>query len=274
MPPNRVKILHATGVTALFKYVNTADHAYTGSLKGTEYGVFRISEVGSARGTETPGTSAGFKFLRDGVAAGTMLTVHSFEGHEETFNFLRPDIDYNTHVDLPDNDCLLMTVSAKLAQVSDHIGNMSVKNLSDYDQYGNKEQNPNWPFMMRLIPNDPCGYRDEWHGAFFDTLPKCVPTGTKLFDVLALDEPKEDGGVEKQIGEIWTTSKLTKSIWGDTRLFFKHFRFEEDLAARPRWRSHVEDFERDTGLKRFHESLPLPPRSPAKCPFDFMFGLM
>ena len=107
MPPNRVKILHATGVTALFKYVNNADHPYTGSLRGTEYGVFRISEVLSARGADTPGTSAGFKFLRDGVAAGTMLTVHSFSGHEETFNFLRPDIDYNTHVDLPDDDCTL-----------------------------------------------------------------------------------------------------------------------------------------------------------------------
>lgn len=275
MPHNRVKILHATGVTALFKYVNTYDHAYTGSLKGTEYGVFRISEVGSARGTDAPATSAGFKFLRDGVAAGTMLTVHAFDGHEETFNFLRPDIDYNTHVDLPEDDCRLMTVSAKLAQASDHIGNMSVKNLSDYDQYGNREHNPNWPFKMRLIPNDVCGAPDTWSGAFFDYLPKCVKSGTKLFDVFAQAQPDgQPGGEEHQIGEIIMTSRLTKSLWGDTRLFFKHFRFEEDLAARPQWTPHVEDFERDTGLRRFHESLPLPPRSPNKCPFDWMFGLM
>ena len=58
------------------------------------------------------------------------MTLHKFEGHE-TFNFLA--VDYNTHVDLPDNECNLMTSHAKLATVSRHIGNMSVKGLSDYD---------------------------------------------------------------------------------------------------------------------------------------------
>lgn len=188
MPPNRTKILHATGITGLFKFVSTEEHPYTGSLRGTDFGVYRFSEVGSARATDAPATSAGFKFLRNGVAAGTMLTVHDFQGHEETFNFLRPDIDYNTHVDLPEDDCRLMTVSAKLAQASDHIGNMSVKNLSDYDQLGNREPYPNWPFKMRLIPNDVCGMPDHWVGPFFDHMDsKCIKEGLRLFDVLATD---------------------------------------------------------------------------------------
>ena len=115
MPPNRLKILHPTGVTGLFRFVSAGNHPYTGGLRGSEHGVFRISEVLSAKPDHTPGTSSGFKFLRDGVAAGTLLSVHAFEGHEETYNFLRPDIDYNTHVDLPKDDCTLRTVSAKLA---------------------------------------------------------------------------------------------------------------------------------------------------------------
>ena len=46
MPPNRLKILHPTGVTGLFKFVSNDNHDYTGSLRGTDCGIFRISEVG------------------------------------------------------------------------------------------------------------------------------------------------------------------------------------------------------------------------------------
>ena len=276
MPLNRLKILHPTGIVALFKFVSYKNHSFTGALKGTDYGLMRISEVGTAKATADPSTSAGFKFFRDGVASGNMFTLHAFEGHgaeggENTYNFLRRDIDYNTHVDLPTNRCSLMTSHAKLSQVSKHIGNMSVKNLSDYDQYGNRELSPKWPFMMRLLPRDPCpNTSDDFH-IYYEHLPKCIPAGTKLFDVMALDEPKELGGVEVEIGYIETTSKMVTSLYGDTRLFFRHQRFEEDLAVRPHWKEHVQEFDMPT----FHENLPLPVDAPADgCPFAYLFGLI
>ena len=114
-PPNRLKIVHPTGTCALFKFVSKNNHDYTGALKGTDYGLFRISEVLNPREGDKPGTSAGFKFFRDGVAAADMMTVHAFTGHIETYNYLRKDIDYNTHVDLTDNDCLNKTIHAKFA---------------------------------------------------------------------------------------------------------------------------------------------------------------
>ena len=131
MPPNRVKILHPTGVTGLFRFKSFDNHPFTGSLRGTDYGVFRISEVATVGPDLVPSASAGFKYLRDGVDAGNNFTLHAFEGHPDTFNFLKPI--YNTHVDLPENECNLMTSHAKLSQVSKHVGNMSVKGLSDYD---------------------------------------------------------------------------------------------------------------------------------------------
>ena len=76
MPPNRVKILHPTGVCGLFTYKNVADHPFTGSLRGTEYGVYRISEVGTVAPDIVPSTSAGFKFLRDGVDAGNLFKLN------------------------------------------------------------------------------------------------------------------------------------------------------------------------------------------------------
>ena len=47
MPPNRVKVIHPTGVTFLFEFISKGNHPFTGSLKGTKFGVGRISEVGS-----------------------------------------------------------------------------------------------------------------------------------------------------------------------------------------------------------------------------------
>lgn len=275
MPLNRVKILHPTGIVALFKFVSKQNHTFTGAFKGTDHGLMRISEVGTVKRGEDPSTSAGFKFFRDGVESGNMFTLHAFEGHgveggENTYNFLRRDIDYNTHVDLPTNRCNLMTSHAKLSQVSKHVGNMSVKGLADYDQYGNRESRPNWPFMMRLLPRDPCpATQDDFH-IYYDHLPKCVPAGTKLFDVMALADPKELGGVEQEIGYIETTSKMTTSLYGDTRLYFRHQRFEEDLAARPHWKEHIEEFDMPT----FHENLPLPLDAPEQCPFAYLFGLI
>lgn len=226
MPPNRFKILHPTGICSLFKFVSYDNHDYTGVFKGADYGLLRISEVGTVKKGADPSTSAGFKFFRDGVESANMFTLHAFEGHgveggENTYNFLRRDIDYNSHVDLPTNECNLMTSHAKLSQVSKHVGNMSVKGLSDYDQYGNREHYPNWPFKVRLLPLDPCKCPDEYHN-YMDHLPKCIPSGTTLFNVMAMDEPEELGGVEKEIGHIETTSKMTTSTYGDTTLFFKH----------------------------------------------------
>ena len=101
MPPNRVKVIHPTGTTCLFEFESFDNHPYTGSLRGTKYGILRISEVGTVSEHMVPSTSAGFKFFRDGVDAGNAFSLHDFGGHPDTFNFLKPT--YNTHVPLPDN---------------------------------------------------------------------------------------------------------------------------------------------------------------------------
>ena len=99
-----------------------------------------------------------------------------------------------------------------MATASDHIGKMSVKNLSDYDEHGNKELEPNWPFNVRLVPHDVCNNPTQWHGPFFETLTSgCIEPGILLFDVLAKDNPDELGGIEKKIGVIYTTTEMVTS---------------------------------------------------------------
>ena len=133
MPPDRSKFIHPSGTVMLFKFVSYGNHDYTGSLRGTEHGILRISEVGTVSPENVPSTSMGLKFFRDGQMSGNMVTLHAFEGHDFTWNFLKKEVNYNTHVTLPENECNLMTSHAKLATVSKHIGNMSVKALAHYD---------------------------------------------------------------------------------------------------------------------------------------------
>jgi len=148
---------------------------------------------------------------------------------------------------------------------------MSVKGLSDFDQFGNWETDPVWPFNMVLKPNDPCGFPDEWHGSYLDTLTSgCIPSGHDLFEVFAREAPEELGGELYQIGVITTASEMVTSMYGDTKLFFRHVRFEEDLEAKPEWKPFVQIFTRPT----FVNNLPLPYDPPADCPFAFLFGLM
>ena len=125
---------------------------------------------------------------------------------------------------------------------------------------------------MRLVPHDPCGFPDAWHGPYFTTMTSgCIESGTRLFDVFAHDEPEALGGREKLIGAIITTSDMVTSTYGDTRLFFRHKRFEEDLEERPEWEPHVQVWTRPT----FPDLLPLPDFAPAaECPFAYLFGLM
>lgn len=268
MPPNRLKILHPTGTVTKIKFVSRSNHNYTGVFRGADYGILRISEVADVdpeAGVSSP--SAGLKFLRDGIDSANLFTLHAFEG-QPSYNFLRNSLF--SHVDQPTNECNLMTSHAKLSQVSKHFGNMSVKSLSDFDQYGNLEEHPVWPFKVELRPWLDYDMPDYYVASYLDQLTHYVKEGTKLYKVIATDEPEALGGSEKHIGDIVTTSPTVTSLWGDTRLFFRHTRFDEDIAARPEWESHVEKFTGPT----FAENLPLPAEAPADCPFAFLFGVM
>ena len=85
-----------------------------------------------------------------------------------------------------------------------------------------------------------------------------------------MEEPEKLGGYFYHIGKIVTTSDMVTSMYGDTKLFFRHVRFEEDLDKKPEWLPHIEMFDRST----FVNNLPLPLESPAECPFDYLFGMM
>ena len=61
-----------------------------------------------------------------------------------------------------DNECARETIGKHLAEVTDFTGAMSVMELAEFDQYGNKEYEPHWPFMIEVEPYDVYGWTDKF----------------------------------------------------------------------------------------------------------------
>jgi len=62
-----------------------------------------------------------------------------------------------------------------------------------------------------------------------------IPEGTVLYTVYARDRPSTLGGVETAIGEIVSRSQLKRSMWGDTHMYFRHQKHDDDFRYHPEW---------------------------------------
>jgi len=56
-----------------------------------------------------------------------------------------------------------------------------------------------------------------------------------LYTVFALDKPSSLGGKEMEIGEIVLRSKMHTSMWGDTHMYFRHQKHDDDFRYHPEW---------------------------------------
>ena len=235
MPEGRIKRTHPRGVTTLMEFIPTYDTPYTGIFRGCKHAVMRISEF-SLTTPETPKTAPGHgvKFLRDGMASANWFTMFAFDG-QPSFNFFKNR--WTNILREPDNDCARETVGKHMNGVTDHIGAMSVMELAEFDQYGTKEEYPNWPFQIDVEPYDVYGWTDKFQNDFHEQL-QIVPKDTTMFRVFAYDCPEEFGEYkcpEQHIGWLISRSETTTSLWGDQKLFFQHHRYDDDIKLRPHY---------------------------------------
>jgi len=287
MPEGREKSVHIVGLHATFKFVSAGDHMYTGSLKGTDNGIIRLSDTGPLEPSADfiPSASAALKFFRSGKESGNVVLMNAFEGEENdrTHDFL--DVPMWTNLALPvDNQCEMKTRMAKMREETEFIGTVSTKALTEIDQDGNVEEAAKWPYELQFVPRrevtESCNMSKEFTTPFYDQLGDCVHAGTTLFDVYAWENPGridelEMIGSKKVIGTIVTTSDFVTSAYGDSQLFFQHGRFEEDIAANGQdWETGIENFFDDHEEKNFTDSRPLPDSTTSTCPFSFLFGKM
>ena len=264
MPVGRIKRTHPRGTMTKVEFIAADDSPYTGCWRGFSHGVMRISET-TATTPEAPKTSPGYgvKCLRDGMSSGNFFGMFAFDG-QPSFNFFKNR--WTTILQEANNMCARETVMKSLNSSTNHVGGTSVMELSQYDQYGNKEQQPNWPFIVDSEPYDVYGWTDHYQNDFHEQL-ALIPENTAMFKLFGYDTPPEHGGEEVFMGWLVSRSETTSSLWGDQRLFFQHKRMEDDIKERPHYFEWLQFF--DGG--RMTETPLIDPAPRQKCPFMFLF---
>jgi len=107
-----------------------------------------------------------------------------------------------------------------------------------YNNDGTQVKNPVFPFNVRYAPKGNIVFPDEFTEDVLEQL-KTIAPGTELYDVYARDSP---GSEEKVIATIVSETQLVTSRWGDTKMFFRHHRIDDDIRYRPEWMEHYPYF--------------------------------
>lgn len=231
LPIGRTKVIHAQGVHCKFELNVAEGSGYTGIFSpGIKEGIIRL---GSATGVTVAGMfpGLGIKFLRDGVTSANFVALRS-TGPGGSNDFFAQDI--TNHV--PPSTALQALM--KFQQASSCISMVGLSDVCLYDQDGTKASNVAFPYQVFFeatgeyrTPDDPKNTDEKLLQALSG-----IPVGTHLFDVFTKPTPT---AAKVQLGELRTTTTCVKSLFGDTRLGFKHQRMEADFRLRPEWMPQV-----------------------------------
>jgi len=264
MPYNIMKRLYPRGVHTRVEFIPTPHSSYTGIFRGSKNAIMRIAEQ-SVTTPELPKTApAGeIKFLRDGMASANIHTAFAVDG-QPSFNFFKNR--WTNVLRQSENECTRETLQKWQATATDYVGSYSLMELALYDEQGNEEYEPHWPYMIELEPYDVYGWTDAYQNDFHDQL-QVIKPNVSMFKVMAYDEPPELGGKESLIGHIVSRSETVTSLWGDKNLFFQLHRYEDDLVHRPHYSKWLQTWK----LGKYTTSGLKDPAPKQKCPFFFLF---
>jgi hypothetical protein len=239
----RPKVIHTVGSIAKAKWVSVGSHNYTGIFRGSDNAFLRVSlaKKPSAKPANiVPGIS--MKFLRDNVASANLFAMYSLEG-QDSFNFFEHDL--TNHVgDLNEAaiDFALRKLKQAFMKASKWPTMLGLNRMSTFDQHGNAESNPNFPFRLIFHPTsqvhtalDPTPVDDDQF--MLKQFEKLGNPGY-VYDVYAQDAPTSTEFLK--IGEVHTVDVFSSTLYGDQSLFFQHTRMEEDVTFHPEWTSDIE----------------------------------
>ena len=88
---------------------------------------------------------------------------------------------------------------------------------------------PTGQLNFREEPSDVTEFYQQFDG---------IEVGTTLYELRGHQSPDDAEGAF--IGNVVTTDKCVTTLYGDTKLFFKHQYIAEDKALRPEWAAAYE----------------------------------
>jgi hypothetical protein len=98
---------------------------------------------------------------------------------------------------------------------------VGLSNICTHDQEGIEYQEPIFPFKVTF---EPLVKTKNF---------KVLSSGTSFYNIKANRSPDDREGFN--LGEVVSNDECISSLYGDTKMFFKHQWIEEDIALRPGW---------------------------------------
>jgi len=255
LPAGRVKINRAVGSVGKVKFVPIGhrrnpyypraghhQNPYTGIFQGASHGIVRISTMLEPMPNCTictdPNFGMGLKFLRDGVESASLVAIFSVAG-QKSWNVFKNS--WSNHSPPPANPRPVhLELGMVLGQASPHVGQVGLSEWARYGENGRyiSDSEMNYPYKLVFSPTGEIVFPDDYHGVMADDL-ATIEEDTVLWNVYAWDNPEELGGREELIGSLILTSPLVPSLWGDTKLFFRHQDMRDDFRLRPEWEQYT-----------------------------------
>uniref|UniRef100_A0A7S3MTX1 Uncharacterized protein n=1 Tax=Strombidium inclinatum TaxID=197538 RepID=A0A7S3MTX1_9SPIT len=233
----RTKYIHSVGAVGKVKFVAEPDSPYSGVFQGADYGLIRLTAAAEPSKKQPLAPGIALKILRDGVDSANVVALFDLDGQPDNWNFFA-HASWN-HIGAPDN-VPAKVLAKKFAEATSYIQEVSLKNFATHDQNGLESNDIKYPFSIGFKPSDdvkdlfPTELQDDDYMSYIKQLPT-VPADSTLYDIYALDQPKELGGQEVLIGKVVLDGSLKTSKWADENLFFKHERVSDDIQDHADW---------------------------------------
>jgi len=172
----------------------------------------------------------GLKFLRDGMDSSNLVAMFGLDG-QDSWNFF--ENDFSNHIG--EGSAANLPIKLKFSRYAMHVQQVGLSDWSTHKQDGTKVENPVFPYSLRFHPTGKITFPTTYTKPLSEHF-ATIENGTTLYEIFALDKPREMNVIEEHIGNLVTTSRLVSSWWGDRRLFFRHQDMAEDLSINPEWK--------------------------------------
>lgn len=236
-PAGRRKVIHGNGAICKFDVDVSADSPFSGLLKaGSKIsGLIRMGPATDPYSVTSSGMAPGvsIKFLRTGTMSANFLLLNNLNPlPDNSFNFFQVPKFNQLTADIQTPDLILL--GQKFCATGHCITKVGISNVCTHDQDGNEAEELNFPFKFTFTPAD-ISFPAEAPAnqqAFMDQF-KAIPVGSRLYTIRGHTSPEDTEGLV--LGDVVTSSECLTSLYGDTKLAFKHQWIEDDVALKPEW---------------------------------------
>jgi hypothetical protein len=228
LPEGRRKVIHAQGVLCKFD-LDVTSQKFTGLFSsGKANGIIRMGSATTSDGALGIHPGISLKFLRSGVKSANFVALAPGPTTKNYNYFWR----MLSNIVAP---AKALQLSGKFQQATGCINQVGLSDVCKYSQDG-AETPPTFPYEIQFEPAGISFSTGKTTPSQLIGNLRSIPAGKTLFEVYTYSSPmaKKQGKREK-LGTLTTTSQCEQSAYGDTTLFFRHQRMEEDFALRPEW---------------------------------------